>query len=908
MTDSLPNNLHALTTSLIGRRAELSQLAGLMAAHRLVTIAGAGGSGKTRLAVEVSRRIVRTPVGPPSDAEELWWIDLAPITDPGHVAHACARVLGVRLDADGRDPAAALVARLSRRRMIVVFDTCEHLLGAVADLVERILAGCPGVSILTTSRESLGVGGEAVWRAPALNPADAAELFVERAGLVAHDVPLSPADPLVQAICDRLDGLPLAIELASAWTRVLTAGQILAGLDERFRLLTGGLRRGTPRHRTLEASMAWSHDLLGPEEQLVFRRLAVFVGGFGLSAVEEVCGSAPGGDADAIAVLARLVDKSLLVTGRTGGEARYRLLDTVREYATARLAEAGELAETRDRHLSWCLRVARRVDEHLRHDQDEAMRLFDEIETDAAAALDWALQPASERVARGGQLADLLVTPWFLRSQSHRGRPLLNRAIATAGEPDDSMQRLLAADAAMLGIVAGRRGLVRDVGTPGADLLARARFGLVETYEAFFVDHQRCERLGVSASALGRDAGDPLVQDMSLLVAAYSLTARERHDEARRLAAPALDRARGRGDRFCVAFALGVEQYAAMQTGCLAESIRIGSGMVDVIAPLGDYFGLGTLTVNLALAMCRSGDPGRARQVMAPIVDVTESRPEVDVVGLPVPMGHASLWEGDWEDAARWFGHGLARLEYGPDWTAARCLPGAVEALRRLGRPAEAAALAARGQELGISAPEYVANLTEQRAYLLPSGDPLAGTLHRRVLDIRIRSGMRTFIPDSLDALAAHCAHDRPRDAAYLLAAGDAARDRMSYPRARGALPDHDAMVDRLRTALGAEPFDAACEAGAGADLDEAVELAQRGRRRPARPSAGWASLTPAELAVVRLIAQGLTNAEIARQLVLSRATVKTHLTHVFAKLNVTNRTELASVAHTHLPENGSPG
>ncbi len=923
MTDSLRTNLHALVTSLVGRKAELSRLARLAGRHRLLTIAGAGGSGKTRLAAELSRRIVDTPIDPPGGAEELWWVDLAPITDPRQVAHTCARVIGVRLDADGRDPVATLLTRIGARRMIIVLDTCEHLLDPVADLVERVLARCPGVSVIATSREPLGVAGEAVWRVPALDPADAAHLFVERAGLAVHEVALSPADPLVHAICDRLDGLPLAIELASAWTRVLTVQQILAGLDERFRLLTGGLRRGTPRHRTLEASMAWSHDLLEPEEQCVLRRLAVFVGDFGLPAAEEVCGYPPDGHADLIAVLARLVDKSLLVARPTGGDARYRLLDTVREYAADKLAAAGELAETRDRHLAWCLRAAHAVGERLRQDQDDAMRLFDDIEENAAAALDWALQPAGERAALGGRLAHLLVMPWFLRSQSHRGRPFLNRAIAATAPQDDDTRRQLVSDAAFLGIVAGRRPRVRDTDTSdtdasdtdtseadptgmnptGADPAVRARLALVEAYGAFFADQERCERLGAAASELGRDAGDPFVEDFALILTAYSLTARERHDDARRVAAPALARARQRGDRFCVAFALGLEQYAAMQTGRLADAVRIGRDMVDLIAPLGDYFGLGTLTVNLALAMCLTGDTVGARRVMAPVIDFAESAADIDVVGLPVPMGQAGLREGDWDGAAQWFGRGLARLDDGmPDWTAARCLPGAVEALRRLGRSAEAAALAARGQELGFSAPEYVANLTEQRAYLLPDGDPLADTLHRRVLDIRVRSGQRTFLPDSLDALARQCARDRPRDAAYLLAASGAARDRMGYPRARGALPGHDALVDRLRTALDAQAFDAAWQEGARASLDEAVEVAQRGRRRPARPSTGWASLTPSELGVVRLIAQGATNAEVARQLVISRATVKTHLYHVFAKLDITNRTELAAIAHAHLP------
>lgn len=911
MTGTLPHNLRAAVTTLIGRRDELAQLATLTTTHRLVTIAGPGGSGKTRLAAELSHRLVHAPAEPMASADELRWLDLGPITDPSEVVHTTARSLGVRLEADGRDPVAALVAGIRNRRPVIVFDTCEHLLTPVADLAERILEGCPGASVLTTSREPLGIQGEAVWRVPALSPSDAANLFVERARLVAQDVELSPQDPLVAAICARLDGLPLAIEMASAWMRVFTATQILAGLDERFRLLTGGLRRGTPRHRTLEASMSWSHDLLEPAERYVFRRLGAFVGEFDLSAVESVCGQPPDTDEEPAEILARLVDKSLLVTDRNVDQARYRLLDTVREFAADQLAQAGEVAETRDQHLSWCLQGLRAVDEMLRHDQDAAMRRFDEIEANATAALDWALHPSDPGPAQGRQLAHLMVMPWVLRSQSHRGRPLLSRAIAARVEPDDGLQHLLASDAAMLGIVAGRFGLAPTPNDdpPGSttERLAHARFALAHTYETFFSDLDNSEHEGVSASAQGREAGDPFVEDFALIMAGYSLTARDRHDEAQRLAAPAAARALARGDRFCAAFALGVRQYAAMQTGHLADAVRLGREMVGLIEPLGDYFGLGALTVNLAIAVCHHGDARSARRVIAPMVDVAESTTDIDVVALPVPMGHICLREGDWENAARWFNRGTTRLDSGrPDWTAARCIPGAIEALRRLGQLDEAAALAERGQELDITAPEYVANLAEQRAYLLPASDPLAGTLHGRALDIRIRAGMRTFLPDSLDAIAAHQASEHPTDAVRLFAASTTARNTMGYPRPLGGQHDHDALITDLRASLDSETFDDARQAGSNMSLDEACELAQRERRRPARPDTGWASLTPAELGVVSLVTQGLTNADIARQLVVSRATVKTHLYHVFTKLGITNRTELAAIAHAHLPSSSA--
>lgn len=903
MTYALPHNLRSSVTRLVGRKIELAELAELIAGQRLVTIAGPGGSGKTRLAAEVSDRIVHALADPPAGAEELRWLDLGCATDASDVVHACARSLGVRLEGDGRDPTAALVAGLGHRRVIMVFDTCEHLLVPIADLIERILEGCPGVSVLATSREPLGIVGEAVWRIPILNDRDAAELFTERARLVAHDAGLSPHDPLIMAICHRLDGLPLAIEIVSAWMRVFTAAQILAWLDERLRVLTGGLRRGISRHRTLEASIGWSHDLLSPAERYVFGHLSVFVGEFDVSAVEEVCPDVSDADESTLGILARLADKSLLITDRNGDQAHFRLLTTVRDYAADRLVEAGEVAEARDRHLSWCLRTMDAVDESLGHDQDSALRLFDEIEANVTAALDWALQAGDEGRRRGRRLAHLAVLPWFYRSHGHRGRLFLDRAIAAPVEPDDGMHHLLASDAALLGIMSGRPRSESEPPDDGdcrtEDRLAVARFGLIDAFDVCFTDHEAGERRGIDASARGSEVGDPLVEDFALIMAAYSLTARERHDHACQLATPAAARARARGDRFCWAFALGVEQYGLMQTGRLADAVRLGREMVELITPLGNPFGVGSLTGNLALALCLAGDIDGARRIMLPIIGALDSAADIDVVALPVPMGRICLRAGEWEEAARWFRRGVARLEHGPpDWTAANCLPGLVEALRRLGHTAEAVDVADCGQELDITAPEFVANLTEQRAFLLPPDEPLARTLHRRALDIRVRAGMRTFIPDSLDALARHQAHDHPADAVRLLAVSTAARDTMAYPRPLANREEHDALLTELRGALSRDTYDDSHRAGAAMCLDEGIELAQGGRRRPKRPETGWASLTPAELGVVRLLAQGLTNVDIAGQLVVSRATVKTHVYHVFAKLGVTTRTELAAIAH----------
>ena len=345
--DTSPGNLRPATTSLIGRESEAGEVLAAVKAHRLVTLTGVGGVGKTRLATEVAARLAdEFPDG-------VWFFDLAAVTDPAAVPDAVAAVLGI-IQQPGKSVANSVAAALEGRVRLLVFDNCEHVVDSVADLVEAILAASATVTILATSREGLGVSDEQLWRVPSLDvnsgtESAAVNLFVDRAHSVVSDFSLAQpheADAVVE-ICRRLDGIPLAIELAASRMASMTASEVRDRLDQRFRLLVGS-RRGLSRHQTLRHAVAWSYDHLDDAEKPLLERCSVFAGGFDLQSACAVMGSDD--DFAVLDLLDALVRKSLLVADRSSGRTRFAMLETIRQFAEEQLVASGEASEVRAAH------------------------------------------------------------------------------------------------------------------------------------------------------------------------------------------------------------------------------------------------------------------------------------------------------------------------------------------------------------------------------------------------------------------------------------------------------------------------------------------------------------------------------------------------------------------------------
>jgi predicted ATPase/DNA-binding winged helix-turn-helix (wHTH) protein len=366
------NNIPLPLTSFIGRVREMAEIRQLLAGTRLLTLTGTGGSGKTRLAIEMARDLVG------EFDDDVWWVELAALSDPASVTQAVTSILGVR-ENPGRALLDTLTAHLRSKQLLLVLDNCEHLIAACAAVADALLHSCPQLKILATSREPLAVPGETTWTVPPLSLPDpshlppldellvyeAVHLFVDRAAAALPDFAATPESaPALSLLCQRLDGLPLAIELAASRVKVLGLEQIAARLDHCFQLLTAGSRTVLPRHQTLRATIDWSYELLPEDERTLLARLSVFAGWFTLEAAEKVCAGGSIAEDKVLDLLSHLIDKSLVVvTQREGnGQTRYRLLETVRQYGQERLSAIGETTVVRLRHVSFYLNLAEEVE------------------------------------------------------------------------------------------------------------------------------------------------------------------------------------------------------------------------------------------------------------------------------------------------------------------------------------------------------------------------------------------------------------------------------------------------------------------------------------------------------------------------------------------------------------------
>jgi predicted ATPase/class 3 adenylate cyclase len=448
--DTFRHNLPVQVASFVGRAAELTTVMRLLREHRLVTLTGSGGAGKTRLALQVSAELLG------EFGDGVWFADLAPISDPGLVPATVAAAAGIA-EIPGRSLAGTLAENLAGRQTLLVIDNCEHLVTAVSDLADHLLRHASGTRILATSREGLNIPGEVVWRVPSLSmpPArtaaraesvarfESVQLFRDRAVALQPRFALTDENAgVVAEICRRLDGLPLAIELAAARVKVLSPEDLLRRLEHRFSLLTGGSRTALPRQQTLRATVDWSHAMLGAAERVLFRRLSIFAGGFDLRPCEAICGGDPLASEDVLELLAQLVDKSLVIAEPDEhGAVRYSLLESLRQYGRERLTEAGEADQLADAHLRYFLTMAEQAREHRFEAGPAGLAALERELENLRGALDWSRSAHPDEEL---QLAGALAWFWeFHTVHASEGWARLARALAGRAERTPAVARAL---------------------------------------------------------------------------------------------------------------------------------------------------------------------------------------------------------------------------------------------------------------------------------------------------------------------------------------------------------------------------------------------------------------------------------------------------------------------------------
>ena len=903
---SVPNNLPMTLTTFVGRENDAAEVKRLIGEARMLTVTGAGGCGKTRLVLEVAADLVdRFPDG-------LWWIDLAPVADPSLLVSTVASSLGVA-QVQGESPGDTLLARLDDRRMLVVLDNCEHLVSACADLAASIVTKCRDVSVLATSREALGVDGETTVRIPSLSVPEqgaatvedircaSVELFVDRARSARPNFRLTAenAEPIAQ-IVRRLDGIPLAIELAAARIRLLSPAQIAAGLSDRFHVLIGGARTALPRQRTLEASVDWSYQLLDESERTVLARLSVFAGSFDLDAAETVCA---GGDIepyDVLGLLSSLTEKSLVQVEEPEREARYRLLETIRAYARQRLADSAEATEVRTRHLDHYVAVAERAEHGLQGAAMVGWKRRLELDLDnLRVAMDHALSIG--RSDEHLRLTSALLGFWVMRGVYTEIASSMEAALSASAEDPHVRAKALGV-AALLSVMAGHHpsavvlaeesvAIARESG----DEATLARGLLFLGWSEFFVCKGGLEHLEEGARLAQQIGDEPSI--LSSLIYRGFISGWQRTVASGR---PYLQEAIERAERAGNLYSVGVGAFFA---GCLEvwagrfdEADALFERSMDASGAVANQTFLAFALTFQALSAMYQGEYERARSA------IDRARHESAEIGEP-PAEYAEVYHcvltwaaGDPASALVDLEHALSVFRgFGSQWYASYigymlgathvALGGLAEARTRL-EEAESIALDGRYRF-------QLMQILHVRAQIArASGDleQAEAVAHDALHEASDWGGAPTAI-DCFELLAGIAADLESYDeSARLFGAAERMREEMGYRRFPVYQEAYAADVAGARAALGEDEFAARWAEGAAMSIDDALAYAVRGRGERKRPSAGWASLTSSELEVVRLVARGLPNPEIAEQLFITRNTVKTHLKHVFGTLGISSR------------------
>jgi non-specific serine/threonine protein kinase len=851
-------NLPLALTSFIGREREQGEVQVLLEAARLVTLTGTGGCGKTRLALEVAATLVAAfPDG-------VWLVELAALADPLLMPNFVANALGVR-EVPGRSVATTLVEHLRSRHLLLVLDNCEHLIDACAALVETLILSCPRLWILATSREALGTSGESIWPVAVLSIPDlrvlpsspeplvaevtryeAVRLFVDRARLGAPSFAAMPGNATTLArICQRLDGLPLAIELAAARVKLLALEQIAERLDDCFELLSAGRRTATTRHRTLWATIDWSYDLLAEPEQVLFRRLSVFAGGFGLDAAQAVCGAS-------LALLGLLVDKSLvLVDQPTQGAARYHLLETIRQYSGEKLRAAGETVAARCQHARYFLSLAETAEPWLTSRERERWVLRLDAEHDnLRAAIGWSQQEGGE-IEVGLRLAGALWWFWNLRSYLSEARAHVEAVLAHPGAQGFHAERAKALTSAgavtwLLGdYVAARASLTASVAlwrsTGDQRGLAYALILLALT-ELRAGEQTAATTLASESVAHFREASDPWGLAWALNNLGYITSSRGDYANAHARLTESLDRFRQLADRWGIALALSNLGYLAYRLGDYPRARDHLEESMAIFRALDHYWTIPRTLNSLGnIARCQ-GEHERAAQLYEQCLRLCQEHD--DHVGIAVSehnLAQVARAAGDLQRAADLFVQSLGTFHaQGHRHGVADCLVGLAGVAAMGGRPEQAARL-------------FGAGMADREHGGLPLSPVKRAEAERDLAVVQ-----------------------RALDPAAFAAAWQSGQ----------ALTLEQAIEDALII-----------------DLSQISVIP----RSASRVASSASPLTRREEEVVHLIVRGRSNRQIADELIISERTADSHVSHILTKLGFTSRAQIAvwAVEHAQDPHRG---
>ncbi len=724
--DALAGNLPRQVTTFVGRASEITSLVALVRQSSLVTLTGVGGVGKTRLALQIAAEVIgEFPDG-------AWLCELAPVTDPEAVWETLATTLRVQ-PLPGRAVDESVLDYLATKQLLLVLDNCEHLLDAVARLVDAIERRCTRVSVLATSREGLAVPGERMVAVPSLSvpaggapidelrQAEAVRLFADRASAAKHDFVLTDRNVgAVGVLCRRLDGIPLAIELAAARVRSLAPEDLVARLDQRFKLLTHGSRAALERHQTLRNTIDWSYDLLSPPERQGLQRLSVFAGGCDLAAAEAILPDDELDCADVVDGLGQLVDKSLVVVDDADGGVRYRLLETIRQYARERLDASGDPRVVRRRHADYYVARAEAAGPHLRsRDQLEWTSVIERDIDNFRAALDWAVETPSPTHALR------LVAP--LAVQGRTGELAMDWAATAMAIPGGDGHPLFpvvvawAAWGATMGREFERAGTLVALAEQ-----AQAALGLrlpsvarAQTQGAFFVnDFEQARRHAVEWVELARDSGEPQELASALLMLSSAL----------RFTEPTRDAAIATVDEgVLVARAAGIDTVLVFLLSTLAtwlpsdesqRALALLDEAIEVSTRIGDRLGAANALGNVAGIAARGGD---WRTALRAAVDSAEAKLEL---GAQLIMSGSLYWAGvalcalgSYEAAAILLGNANAMTEpWVPEWILDIKTATDAALLEALGEQ-HLATLTARGAAMDIT--DVVAYLRAEVARIL---------------------------------------------------------------------------------------------------------------------------------------------------------------------------------------------